>query len=143
LWNTLWMLKCISFETAIASASPSASVMVVDIVGALTPNASFSDMCNGAGRRIVPGLCLIISQFEGCVWDVMIIVGNLISKCGNSANNSGVFPELEMKRITSSSSTSPRSPCNASVGWRKVVGIFRELNVATSLVPMCPLPRRC
>jgi len=33
----------------------------------------------------------------------------------------------------------PRSPCSASVGCRKMVGILSELRVATSLLPMWPL----
>lgn len=77
LWKTLgrevWYS---SLDAAIARASPRARAMVVDIVGAFTPKAASSDIGSGAGRRIVPGRCLIISQAAGEEASVMMSAGN-------------------------------------------------------------------
>ena len=35
--------------------------------------------------------------------------------------------------------TIPKSPCNASVGWRKKLAVPVEARVAAILLPMCPL----
>jgi hypothetical protein len=50
-----------------------------------------------------------------------------------------VFPEKVISiRVSTERLINPRSPCNASVGWRKVAGTERELNVATSFLAICP-----
>lgn len=64
----------------IARASPSAIAMVVEEVGALTPNESVSDLCIGEGSKIVSGRILAISQVEGWTWDVMTMIGRVGSK---------------------------------------------------------------
>ena len=63
--NTACTLMCSSFEMTTARASPSASAIVVLVVGALKPNESVSDLWIGAGSKIVSGRCLAISQVEG------------------------------------------------------------------------------
>ncbi|KAG7144041.1 hypothetical protein HYQ46_007222 [Verticillium longisporum] len=58
-------LGCSSSAAAMATASPTASATVVDVVGADTPNEDVSDSCTGAGSSTVPGLAWIRSH----VWN--------------------------------------------------------------------------
>ena len=78
--NTAATSICNSFEMTTASASPRASAMVVEVVGAGKPKESISDLWIGAGSRIVSGLRLTISHVEGCMWDVSTISGSAESK---------------------------------------------------------------
>ena len=59
-------------------------------------------------------------------------------KNGSRATTSAVLPLLLISSATSSWRTMPRSPCAASLDWRKKEGVPSDERVAAILRPMCP-----
>lgn len=78
--------------------------MVVDMVGAGSPNAWVSEMWMGAGSRIdmYDGREKRSGQVEGWMWDVTTMSGKAGERWGNSVNSSGVRPENVIIRTVSS-----------------------------------------
>ena len=118
--------------SATASASPSASARVVEVVGARpTEHASGARGSSSAtsdcvssgdsGREAMP----ISGMAKRLQWAM-------------TSASSGVPPEFDSTSATSARVSIPRSPCEASAGCRKNDGVPVEASVAAILRPTCP-----
>jgi hypothetical protein len=131
------MRKCSSVKarrsiSATASASPSAMVSVVEVVGA-TPTAQASR----AAGRISPTSEASISAERGRLATPISGIANRrvwpMTSC-----NSCDSPEFEITSATSPCVIMPRSPWLASEGCTKKAGVPVEASVAAILRPTWP-----
>ena len=117
-------------SSAIASASPSASVAVVLAVGA-RPSGQAS--ASTAASRCTSAAC----ASDDCSLPVSAtILAPWRLRCGVSSTSSSVSPEFDSITTTSAGVIMPRSPCEASAGWTKKAGVPVDASVAASLRAM-------
>ena len=116
-----------------ASASPMASVAVVELVG-----ARFSGHASRSTLTFRWQSAYLASSDVGL--PVMAMMGMcMCSTIGMKRSNSSVSPELEMASTTSSGVITPKSPWYTSRGLMKNDGVPVEEKVAAIFAPMCPL----
>ena len=135
-------------ESATASASPSASIVVVEAVGA-RPNeqASFateqSSAISAASAKVESLLLLVLASAQ-IQSPVMLISGTCNRlMVASSRRISSVSPLADSASTTSPRTTIPRSPCTASTGCINNAGVPIELRVAATLraiIPLLPMP---
>ena len=105
-----------------ARLSPSARVMVVDVVGAEMPNDTVSLSCRMVGRRMFREVTragwVSSGQVRGLTCDVIMMRGIVDGMWLTRASSSGVLPLKVIMITVSFGRIRPRSPCKASAGCR-------------------------
>ena len=123
--------------TAMASASPSANIVVVEAVGAkLSPQASRSTPQSRATS-------LACARVECRLQQKLTSPSPLRLSVANRRRISSVSPLAESATTTSPGSRTPRSPWTASAGCRNNAGEPVELSVAAifwAIMPLLPMP---
>ena len=126
-------MKFLSCIKQTANASPNAKVSVVDTVGA-APKGQASRTIS----RLIKTSAILASELFGLFAIAMIFTPNLF-KCGKILISSSLSPLYEIASTKSFLLIIPRSPCSASVGCTKKLGVPVLAIVAAILAPMCPL----
>ena len=123
--------------TAIANASPSASMTVVEAVGArFSPHASRSTPQSRATS-------LAAAKVDFRLQQKLISASPLRLRRVSRRRISSVSPLAESATTTSPGISTPRSPCTASAGCRNRAGEPVELSVAAifcAMMPLLPMP---
>src|SRR5215472_13176624 len=137
-------------ESATASASPRASIVVVDAVGA-SPNehASFateqSSAMSAASAKVESFWLARPPESSAQIKSPVMLINGTCSRLmvASSRRISSVSPLADKTTTTSPRTTIPRSPCTASTGCMKSAGVPIELNVAAilrAMIPLLPIP---
>ena len=123
--------------TAMANASPSASIAVVEVVGARpSPQASRSTEQSRATS-------LAVARVDSMRQQKLISASPLRLSVASRRRISSVSPLAESAITTSPAISTPRSPCTASAGCRNSAGLPVELSVAAifcAMMPLLPMP---
>src|SRR5258706_243622 len=119
-------------STVIASASPSASSATVLVVG-----ASPSGHASGTGPISSTTSAAAASELFWPPVTAMMGAPSRLS-AGNRRKISSVSPLFESATTRSPGTSRPRSPCNASAGWRNKDGVPVDANVALIFFAMNP-----
>ena len=123
--------------TATANASPSASIDVVDAVGArFSPQASRSTEQSSATS-------LAAARVECRLQQKLMSASPLRLTVASRRRISSVSPLADSAITTSPGMSTPRSPCTASAGCRNSAGEPVELSVAAifcAMMPLLPIP---
>ena len=123
--------------TTSASASPSASMAVVDALGA-RPCGPGSAICPSSSTT-----SLWRPSVESFACVIATSAAPQALTCGSMTKSSSVSPDLENASSRSPASTRPRSPWIASAGCRKIDGVPVDASVADvfwAMKPALPMP---
>src|SRR5690606_21044467 len=134
-WSRLksWAPKPRRSSRATASASPSASMAVVEVVGA-RPIGQASG--RGGSTSVRSAACARVLSARPTIARSAIEKRRVYATMSAS---SGVSPELDRASTASSAVIMPRSPWLASAGWTYSAGVPVEASVAAILRPTWPL----
>ncbi len=123
-------MKFLTFIKAAAKASPITKVAVVEDIGA---------SCKGQASfftAIFKNISLCFTRVEFFLPHITISGILRFFIAGMIFKISSVSPEFEIAIKTSSGVSIPRSPCKASPGWMKKLGVPVLAKVAAILAPI-------